>query len=207
MPVEVAGLKELQKAMRSIQPDLSAELKTEIKSFLNPLVKKAKRYAPVKISGLSNWTIQGKKITAKSSSFNTGFPRYSVIDVRRGIKSEIYPTKPNRSGFVSLVRIVNQSAGGSIYETAGRKNPNGQTWNRKSGSHKYSHSRNPQAGKHFIESMGEMAGTGKSRGRLIYRAWDEDQGKALAAIMKAVEKTAIHFKARVDIGRTFKKAA
>jgi hypothetical protein len=38
----------------------------------------------------------------------------------------VSPSKPNKNGFVALARILNKSAAGAIYETAGRKNPKGQ---------------------------------------------------------------------------------
>ena len=211
MPIVVVGLKEAQKAMRALQPTLDKELKKELKNLLNPIVKKAQGYVPMTIHGLSNWTDESKvgKITAKTSIFRIGhFPLYNPMEVKRGIKSELFPTKPNRQGFVSLVRIVNKSAAGAIYETAGRKNPNGQPWNRKSGSHDFSHSRNPNAGKHFINSLPRtIQGQKPFNGRLIFRAWKEDQGRALGHIMKALEATAIKTVKYVDAAKAFRKAA
>ena len=138
MPVEVVGLKEAIKAMRKIQPDLDKELKKELREVLKPIVKKSKSYVPMNIVGLSNWvtTFKPNQITAKSSMFRR-FPYFVAAEVKKGIKSEIFPTKPNRSGFVSLVRIVNKSRAGAIYETAGRANPQGQPWNRETGSNRY----------------------------------------------------------------------
>jgi hypothetical protein len=196
MPIVVTGLKEAQKAMRQLQPDLDKNLKKEIRTFLLPVVKKARGYAQSEISGLSNWH-NGKG----------RFPKYDPGLVRRGIKSQIFPTRPNRSGFVSLVRIVNATAAGAIYETAGRKNPAGQPWDRKSASHKYSHSLNPDAGLHFINSLGIMVGKDKLRGRLIFRAWAEDQGKALGHILGALNKTSAQSKKYVDAAKAFRKAA
>lgn len=212
MPVEVVGLKEALKAMRSIQPNLEKELKKELKGLLKPVVNTARSYVPMTITGLSNWTDENKygKITAKSSVFRTGhFPLFNPSEAKRGITSEIFPSKPNRSGFISLVRVVNKSRSGAIFETAGRKNPNGQPWGTAKGkSHKFSHSRNPNAGAHFIKSMGDtMLGNGKMRGRLIYRAWYENQGRALGHIMKALEDTAIKTSRYVDAAKAFRKAA
>lgn len=208
MPVEVAGLKELQVAMRSFQPDLAKELKADITKALKPIVKNAQGYVPSQISGLSNWTFQKRSISAKSSAFRTGFPMFNSAEVKRGIKSQVFPTKPNPQGFISLVRIVNKSAAGAIYETAGRKNPWGQPWNPKAGSHNYSHSRNPSAGLHFNNSMGKLYGSNKNRGRLIYRAWDEDQGRTLAYIVKSVETVSRHFGETLRSGsKVFRKVA
>jgi hypothetical protein len=159
MPVEVVGLREALKAMRSLQPKLEKELKREIKQLLVPIVNSARAYVPMTISGLSNWSDTNKygKITAKSSSFRVGnFPLYNPSEIKKGITSEVFPSKPNRSGFVSLVRILNKSRAGAIYETAGRKNPNGQPWGTPRGKSKqFSHSNNPNAGAHFIRIYGK----------------------------------------------------
>lgn len=211
MPVVVAGLKEAQKAMRSLQPELDKELKRELRDLLNPVVKKAKGYVPADISGLSGWmnTTSGKKINAQTSMFRVGkFPKFNAAQVKAGIRTELFPSKRKSTGFTSLIRIVNMSPAGAIYETSGRKNPNGQPWDRKSGSHSFSRSLNPKAGAHFIDAMGKtMAGSGLNRGRLIYRAWNEDQGRALGYVMKAIENTAIKTAKFVNASRAFRKAA
>ena len=199
MPIVVTGLKEAQKAMRSLQPDLEKNLKVEIKASLLPIVKKARGYVPTSISGLSNWL-----------SFEGRFPRFNPALVKRGIKSEVFPTRHKGSGFISLVRVVNASAAGAIFETAGRKNPTGQPWNPKSGSHDYSHSKNPNAGAWFINQIGNkgtLTGVGATRGRLIYRAFAEDQGKVQAHIIAAINKTSVMSKKRVDAAKAFRRAA
>lgn len=211
MPIEVVGLKEAQKAMRALQPQLNKELNSEIRLLLNPIVKKAKSYVPDEIGGLSNWMMNTKsnKINAETSMFRVGkFPKFNAAQVRRGIRSEVFPSKPRRTGFVSLVRIVNLTAAGAIYETAGRKHPQGQPWNPKSGSHDFSHSKNPNAGSHFIDAMGKtIAGSGLSRGRVIYRAWHEDQGRALGYILQAINNAAITTAKYVETAKAFRKAA
>jgi hypothetical protein len=35
--------------------------------------------------------------------------------------------------------------------------------------------------------MGSLTGTGKERGRLIYKAWENDQGNATKAVLKAID--------------------
>jgi hypothetical protein len=93
-------------------------------------------------------------------------------------------TKPNRNGFSYLAYFYNRSAAGAIYETAGRKNPGGQPWDPSSGSNKYSRSRNPNAGKQFIDSLGAV-GQGQLQGRLMRRAWNQDNGQVKDAIVKS----------------------
>ena len=204
MPVEVKGLDEVLKAMRQFEPDLAKNLNKQVRAALSPVQKKAQGYVPSEISGLSNWSFatKGKQINAETSAFAVTtakgirkFPKFNGGIVRRGIKIHIGKTRPNRSGFIAQYQISNISAAGAIYETAGRKNPSGQPWDRHSGSHKYSHSRNPKAGRHFIDSMGDtMQGEGKKRGRLIYRAYNEDQGKAITQTIREVEMSIAVFK-------------
>lgn len=211
MPVVVAGLREAQKAMRALQPELEKELKKEVRDLLNPVVKKAKSYVPSDITGLSGWmdTSSGKKINAQTSMFRVGrFPKFNASQIKSGIRSEIFPSRRRSNGFTSLIRIVNLTAAGAIYETAGRKNPNGQPWDRKSGSHSFSRSMNPKAGAHFINAMGRtMAGEGLNKGRLIYRAWHEDQGRTIGYVMKALENTAAKTAKFVNASKAFRKAA
>ena len=45
------------------------------------------------------------------------------------------------------------------------------------------------------------------RGRLIYRAMAENQGKVIAAVMKAIENTSKQSVKYVDAARAFRKAA
>ena len=172
MPVEVKGLSELRRALNKFEPEMKKQLDREIRSFLAPVVKEARAYAPQEIPGLSNWT--------KAQTEGAKFPRYDVSVVRRGIKVKLGASKRNTNGFKTLIAIVNNSAAGAIFETAGRKNPFGSPKSR---------SQNPYAGRHFIgaiNAQGMMKGKDKERGRLIYRAWDENQGKALANVMRAI---------------------
>ena len=203
MPVEIKGLDETLKALRQFEPDLAKNLNKQVRSALTPIQKHAREFVPDELPGLSNWTFssKGNKITKQSSAFaQVGhFPKFNASIVRRGIQIQIGKSKPNRNGFVSYFRIANKTAAGAIMETAGRKNPAGQPWVPGSGSHNYSHSRNPEAGLHFINSMGgRMVGQGKKRGRLIYRAYEEDQGRTTATIVRAVDMTVAVFNRRAQ---------
>ena len=134
------------------------------------------------------------------------FPLYNYSRIVNNIKYSKTPRKVNRRGFKAVYYIINKSAEGSIYETAGRKNPKGQPWVGRKGDpndHTVSHSNNPQAGADFIQAMGEIyqgnieSSTKRGRymkGRLIYRAWAEDGGKANAAVLNAIYNTNEQFK-------------
>jgi hypothetical protein len=210
MPVEVKGVIELRKALSKYAPDLAAELTKEIAGALKVLQKDARGFVPSSAPGnLYNWDedSSGRKITAKTSMFRTFntegrvrmFPLYDAATVKKGIVYRTGYGKLNSRGFRSLFRIKNQSAAGSIYETAGRiANPS-----------KDSRSNNPNASAHFKSRMGALYGTKREgqdfRGRLIFRAWEQDQGKQTAAIFKAIDNADKKFKARtamVDVKRT-----
>ena len=220
MPVELKGADKLRKALREFEPDLAKATTKQMSAALKPITNKARGYMPTNTAMLSGWT-------SATSSENTVkyrvFPKYDQAEAKRGVKYSTRPSKPNRRGFVSLARIVNTSAGGAIYETAGRKNPSGQptftrtkftpTSYREDGKG-YNKSLNPNAGKQFIDranSTGELVNarprqqgqagraTRKMTGRAIFRAFAEDQGKVTAAIVKAIGSSAIEFKAKTKV--------
>jgi hypothetical protein len=220
MPVEVKGADNLRKALRKFTPDLAKMTTKEMGAVLRPITNRARGYMPSNSQMLSGWT------SASSSSNTTNyrhFPKYDQTEAKRGVKYSTTPSRPNRSGFVSLARIINGSAGGAIYETSGRKNPNGQpsqasTRGRFSDyidtSNKVNKSLNPNAGKQFIDranSIGQLVNakprqagqvgraTRKMTGRVIFRAFAEDQGKVTAAIVKAINNSAIEFKSKTGV--------
>jgi len=217
MPVELKGADKLRKALKEFEPDLSKQTTKEMAAALKPITNKARGFMPADDSMLSGFT------KASSSTETTNyrhFPKYSQAEAQRGVKYSTSPSKPNRRGFVSLARIVNSSAGGAIYETSGRKNPQGQpsqasTRGKYSNyidtSNKVNKSLNPNAGKQFIaraNALGSLVNarprqqgeagraTRKMTGRVIFRAFAEDQGRVTAAVVKAIGNSAIEFKAR-----------
>jgi hypothetical protein len=113
----------------------------------------------------------------------------------------------NRAGFVNNIRIQNKSMIGAIYETAGRKNGQGQNWvGPKAGgaSKGVSRSNNPYAGNQFISNLGQLYGPARKgdhrmMGRLIFRAWAKTQGRANASVLKAIENTSTKFNKRTQI--------
>jgi len=171
MPVEVRGLKEAKKALKAFEPDLAVNLNKEVRAFAAPVVKEAKAFVDATAGGLTNW--QTKTMPKKGETARKGFPKFNASMVKRGIKFSSAPTRKNSSGFISLYRIINASAAGAIYETAGTKNLN-------SGK---------SARPNFSKQLGSTYGREKLRGRLIYRAWDEDKGKAQGRIVSAVDTT------------------
>jgi hypothetical protein len=204
MATEVVGAVALRKALSNYAPDLAKELTKELGTILKPIVNEARSYVPI-ASPMSGWE---KRETSKGGRF----PKYSALEIRRGIMYKTTPSKPNRAGFVNNIRIQNKSMQGAIYETAGRKNGQGQDWvgAKAGGSSKgVSRSVNPYAGNQFISNLGQLYGTKRGNdhrmmGRLIFRAWAKTQGKANASVFKAIEQTTEKFNKRstvVDLRR------
>jgi len=202
MPVVVEGYKELIQKLNAFEPDLNKQMKIEIKAAMLPIRDKARGYAPSPFpSTLYNWADKG--VVRAQPQFNTEgrvrkFPLYNPAEVIAGIKYKAGANKKTRYGFSALYSVINTSAAGAIYETAGRKSGyRGQPWVGPKGQGKdVSRSRNPNAGAQFINSMGPMYGQDKFKGRLIFRAWNESQGKAQDAVVHAIEKAARRFNER-----------
>jgi hypothetical protein len=219
MPTEVKGAIALRKALREFTPDLAKETQKEIAAILKPITTKARGFIPSS-APLSGW--------AKSTNGTWGNRVWSSSEAKRGVGYKTTPSKPNRSGFRSLARIVNASPSGSIYETAGRLNPQGRPQaplkevvapnhsnfgkTIRSGSKGESMSNNPRAGQQFIDAMSRTSpivnayqrqtgqagrASRKMKGRAIFRAWAEDQGKANAAVIKAIQDSKVKFEQRV----------
>ena len=199
MRIEIRGNADLRKAMRRFTPDLEAALKKEVSAILRPVVVQAKGYVPAS-SPMSGWAAR---------SFSEGrFPTYSASTIKAGITFSTTPSKINSNGFSSMARIENRSRVGAIYESAGRNGDQGQPWvgaKAGSSSNKVSKSTNPKAGAQFIKNLPPLVSSLKGRGRLIYRAWAKDQGKAEGATMKAIDKAITQF--RVEAAKGIGKAA
>jgi hypothetical protein len=205
MPTEVKGGIALRKALRKFTPDLAKETQKEMATLLKPVTSKARGFIPGS-APLSGWGKEG----------NWGVRGYSSSDIKRGIGYKTTPSKVNNKGFRALAQINNKSAAGQIYEWAGRVNPNGREQLKRrevnipgmdsvystSTNKKYGKSNNPEAGSIFVQAIdatGQMknayvraAGQSgrasrKMKGRAIFRAWAEDQGKTNAAVIKAIE--------------------
>jgi len=174
MPTEVRGAVALRKALRQFEPDLAKETTKEIANFLKPVVKQARGFAPSNSDVPSGWV---KRPNAGGRWANR---LYDAQEVRRGITFKSTPSKPNRNGFRSLATIFNRSAAGAIYETAGRKS--GIT------------------GKFTPKLGGQIKGSNaKNSGRVIFRAVEEDEGKARGYIIKAIESAAEKLNSRTKV--------
>lgn len=200
MPTEVVGGIALRKALKNYAPDLATELRREVTAALKPVVARARGFVPSDSGIMSGWQ--------RRSFSEAKFPMYDSNIIRKGITYKTSPSRANSKGFSALASIENKSALGAIIETAGRKNPGGQPWvgpGKNVTQKRYSHSVNPQAGAQFIKNLGPIygqkktSGIGDKRGRLIYRAWDETNGKVIAAYFQAVQNVTAKFNKRTSI--------
>jgi hypothetical protein len=214
MPTEVENALELRIALKKFMPDLAKETQDEMANALRPVVVRARGFIPADARLLSGWV----KDTASIESINyRPFPTFSSSEAKRGLGYRVTPSRPNKSGFVSLARIQQSNAAGAIYETAGRLNPNGRPQGpmvqnyrtggmQRSSGKQYSKSLNPNAGKQFVDNLNStgplvnarpmgMKGrpSRKQTGRAMYRAWAEDNGVANAAVIKAIENSKMQF--------------
>jgi hypothetical protein len=221
MPVELQGAGALRKALNDYAPELAKETQKEIAGHLRKVVTRARGFVPAE-SPLSGWANE------------VGEWEYRAFDsdkIKKGLGYSTAISKPNKRGFRTLAQIFNKSAAGAIYETAGRKNPQGQTPG--GGSYTYypggvkttgtratgksnNRSWNPNAGRQFIDAMPPLVDSQqsnspgrrsrKTKGRLMFRAWAEDQGRTTAAVIKAIQTANNNVVVKTNAlgGKTFK---
>lgn len=120
-------------------------------------------------SPLSGW--------ARRPDSHGKFPTYDATEVKRGIGYKTTPSKANSKGFVALASIRNKSAAGAIYETAGRKTTGGK----------------------FVPKLIPLTESPAGKGRAIYRAWKENNGKAVPAVIRAINSAAAKLNARATV--------
>jgi len=182
MPVNVTGVKQLQKALRDVEPELNKEMLKNIKVAMLIVRNTARGYLPQQNEVLSGW---GKSKASAETIKYKAFPSYNYAQARDGIIYSAGKNKRNMSGFSAAFYVANTTAPGMIFEWAGRKNrPTGEG------------SLNTNAPAQFnaaAEMLTSMKGQKQLRGRAVYRAWDETKNKVIPAVVNAIESTAIRF--------------
>jgi len=160
--------------LREFTPDLAKALPKEVAAALKPITKTARGYLPDNSQVLSGW------VTRENSQGR--FPTYDIKIAKAGIGYKTTPSKPNRRGFRSLARVFNKTAAGAIYETMGRNSPDSrfvQNQDAKYGS--------------------RMKGDGKMEGRALFRAYEENNGKARDAVLAAIKNAATKLNQRSTV--------
>jgi hypothetical protein len=194
MPTEVKGVVEARKILRKLAPETLKAYNKEIAAPLKAITQAARNDVPGTIDNLSRFNYPGYERKSRTGR-NRAFPSFEANVVRRGLTYSLAKSKSNRSGWSSLVSLLNKSASGAIIETAGRQNRYGSS---------QSKSNNPDAGREFIANLNNGIGsleqtgrTAKTSGRLMGRNLAEDQGKAKATILKVLQQVAVNANAEI----------
>jgi hypothetical protein len=174
MPASVKGAVELRKALRKFTPDLAKETQKGIRLALMPITRTAKGYVPDRGSVLSGWL-------PRQMSEAT-FPAFNPSTVKSGIGYKTSPSKANSRGFRSLARVFNKTRAGAIYEIMGRNTPNSRLVVN-------------QDNKYAAKMKGDRA----MQGRVLYRAYEENNGKARDAVLKAITASATKLNQRASV--------
>ena len=220
MPAEVVGVKDVLNGLSFFDEDLRIRMGKAIEPLMQQVAEKAKSFVPSNAQVLSGWN------KPLSSNVERPFPKYNAADIKANIGYERGSNRPNRNGWQVSQYAYNVSRSGSIYEVAGRLNPNGrapfQMTPSKGASGTYTlaaprsrafreyKSNNPFASQQFIAALEPVtkpkrvpgqkgAGGRKQQGRLLYKAWAQDSNKVYEAILKAIDGSATEFTRKTEI--------
>ena len=220
MPAEVVGVKDVLQGLSFMDENMRVKIRHAIDPLMRGVALKAKGFVAGNSDVLSGWVKPiSSDITYKP------FPKYDAGIVRAGIGYNPGENKIMKNGFRVSNYVYNVSRPGSIYETAGRLNPQGRapfefrtskgeggTYTKKSAKSKalqQYNSNNPFASQQFISALepvtsqpkipGIRGGSRKTKGRLIYKAWAQDSLKVYDAILNAIDKSTIDFKRMTEI--------
>jgi hypothetical protein len=185
VPVNIAGYAETLAALEQFDGRLYRRMNREIAVIMLRIRNKSVSYIPANSELLSNWTSASK--SSKTTVYRA-FPKFDASKTAAGIIYKEGDNFQKGKAFKVSHYVANTSPGGAIYETAGRKS--GLAGN------KYTKSLNPEASQQFIAQFSKDSLVGsprKKRGRLIYRAWAEDEGRAQHSILKIIESAIIQF--------------
>jgi hypothetical protein len=224
MPAEVVGVKDVLNGLSFINEDMRERIKAAIDPLMRNVATKAKGFVLNNDQMLSGWV----KPLSSNVSYRP-FPKYDAGVVKAGIGYNPGQNKTLQNGFKVSQYVYNVSRPGSIYETAGRLNPQGRapfemitsqgatgTYTKRSARSKAFEefkSNNPFASQQFIAALEPVtsqpkikdvrSGGRKTKGRLVYKAWAQDSIKVYEAILQAIDKSTTEFNRITEI----KKAA
>ena len=210
MPTEVTGALELRKALKKIEPALAKETEKEIRNLLKVIAVKAKGFVPSD-APLSGWgkavgVWENRVFSSSDIKRGIGYSTAPSKPNKRGFRS--IATIFNKSAAGSIYETAGRLSGSEgrawaplvdVYKDAGTPFARKAGYQKRSSDKTKSQSANPHAGRQFIDALPPLvdsqqssaAGrrTRKTKGRLLFRAWAEDQGKTNAAVPKAIEKS------------------
>ena len=220
MPAEVVGVKDVLAGLSFIDEDMRERIRRAIDPLMRKVAADSKAAVPGNNEVLSGWV----KPLSSDVSYRP-FPKYDQQTVIQGIGYNPGANKVMKNGFQVTNYVYNVSRAGSIYETAGRLNPNGRapfqmtpskgasgTYTRRSARSKSVeafNSNNPFASQQFIAALepvtsqpkipGMRGGGRKTKGRLIYKVWAKDSTRIYEAILKAIDNSTTEFNRVTEI--------
>ena len=210
MPTEVSGALELRKALKKVEPALAKETEKEIRSLLKVVAVKARGFVPSD-APLSGWgkavgVWENRVFSSSDIKRGIGYSTAPSKPNKRGFRS--IATIFNKSAAGSIYETAGRLSGPEgrdqaplvdVYKDAGTPFARKAGYQKMSSDKTKSQSANPHAGRQFINALPPLvdsqqsgvAGrrTRKTKGRLLFRAWAQDQGKTNAAVLKAIEKS------------------
>ncbi len=163
---KIVGLDETVRALRQFDPDALKEMNKTIYQALKIAQVDARQLAPT-VTPLSGWA---KPIKAGKWDRLT----FAAKPVKIGIRTKIDRTRKRGTWTSKAYLLINSNPAGAIYETAGRKNPQG---------------RNAQ-GNRFINAIEAQSGVvarGK-QGRIAYKAVEDNREEIVAKSNAAIAK-------------------
>jgi hypothetical protein len=225
MPAEVVGVKDVQAGLGFIDQDM----RERIRAAIDPLMRQVAADSKKEVPNNKRFIRLGLNHIFTMILNIRPFPKYDAQIVKDGIGYNPGKNKIMKNGFQVSNYVYNVSRAGSIYETAGRLNPQGRapfemitskgatgTYTKRSARSKAFEefkSNNPFASQQFIAALEPVTsqpkikdirgGGRKTKGRLIYKVWARDSAKIYEAILKAIDKSTTEFNRITEI----KKAA
>lgn len=204
--------------MKNFDTDLYKNMQKQIKGAMIPIRDKARGYVPANSEMLSGWV---KANTSTPAKYHKFFPKYDQAAIVDGIDYKAGQNKRIKGqSFTVSYYVANRDPGGAIYETAGRISGLGgrgtshivasrhkfnKRYTTSSGTKADNNSLNPNAGRQLMAPMGPLVGSKspeffkgastRAIGRLIFRAWSEDQGRAAHAVNLAIDIAVATFNA------------
>jgi hypothetical protein len=163
---KIVGLDETVRALRQFDPAALKEMNKTIYQALKIAQTDARQLAPA-VSPLSGWARPVKEGRWADRTFT---PRA----VKMGLKTKIDRARRRGTWTSKAYLLINSDAAGSIYETAGRKNPKG----------------NSKQGANFNKLIARQSGIivrGK-QGRIAYKAVEDNRTEIIAMSMAAIDK-------------------
>lgn len=163
---KIVGLDETVRALRQFDPAALKEMNKTIYQAMKIAQVDARQLAPA-VSPLSGWARPVKEGRWADRTFT---PKA----VKMGLKTKIDRARRRGTWTSKAYLLINSDAAGSIYETAGRKNPKGNT----------------KQGANFNKLIARQSGIivrGK-QGRIAYKAVEDNRTEIIAMSMAAIDK-------------------